>query len=116
MWSSSTSSSSFGNGYLILFLGTEHINVPAIQEVVAGSNITLECSSDLLEATVSSWKELSGDVQVSNPLIHVTLQQQGEYECTIQDGRNGHPVFSTTINLRVVGKNLKVCSVHGEMK
>ena len=93
----------------ILFLGTEHISIPAIQEVVAGSNITLECSSDLPEATSSSWSKLAqpANIQVSNPLTHVTLQQQCEYQCVIEDESTGNLVFSATINLRVIGERMR---------
>lgn len=72
--------------------------------MVAGSDIELQCSSEIPEtATIFS---ASDDSPLASATLHeVNLNQQGEYNCLVIDlTTDGNNIYTTMIQLQVIGK------------
>lgn len=88
---------------IVLYIAEQSINAPAIQQVVAGSDIELQCSSEI-PGTSTIFSDSNGPL-TSATLHEVHLDQQGEYNCLVIDlTADGNNIYTTTIQLQVIGK------------
>lgn len=74
--------------------------MPRVQEVVAGEDIDLECTSSIPD-TFTRWKRNS-EFLSSSVLVEVNLAQSGSYECVVLDSSLSS-IYTVIIELHVIG-------------
>ena len=81
-----------------------NVTAPAVQQVVAGEDITLQCSS-VIPGTDTRWRRDSESPFIPSGLLQqVTLSQSGQYECVvIERGSGGSAIYTVISQLHVIG-------------
>lgn len=84
---------------IIHVLAEDSIHAPATQQVLAGEDIMLQCSSGL-PGTEITWRDPSDRTLNSATLEQVNLGHQGRYACRILDTFGASTVYTVIINWR----------------
>ncbi len=85
-------------------LAADSVSVPAVQQVVAGEDVTLQCSS-AIPGTSTRWRRVSDSSTIPDGMLQqVNLNQSGLYECVvIETASGGSSIYTTMTELLIIG-------------